>query len=96
MTQDVARAFVAASLAGHEGASVHNLRGHKASVEEIVAAIGSDAIAYDDVRLPFPEEVDSASLAELLPGLTETPLDEGVRATVEQFRALLAAGKIAA
>ena len=96
LAQDAARAFVAASLAGHAGASVHNLRGQKASVEEIVAAIGSDAIGYDDVRLPFPEEVDSGSFDELLPGFKETPLDEGVRTTVERFRALLAAGKIAA
>ena len=96
LAQDAARAFVAASLAGHAGAPVHNLRGQKASVEEIVAAIGSDAIGYDDLRLPFPEEVDSASFDELLPGFTETPLDDGVRTTVERFRALLAAGKIAA
>jgi len=96
LAQDAARAFVAASLAGHAGAPVHNLRGQKASVEEIVAAIGSDAIGYDDLRLPFPEEVDSASFDELLPGFPETPLDEGVRTTVERFRALLAAGKIAA
>jgi nucleoside-diphosphate-sugar epimerase len=94
LARDVARAFVEASLAGYEGASVHNLRGHTVSVEDVIAAIGSDAIGYDDVRLPFPAEVDSSSFATLLPGFADTPLDEGVSSTIERFRTLLAEGKV--
>jgi UDP-glucuronate 4-epimerase len=92
--RDVARAFVAVSLAVPEGAEVHNLPGRRVSVEEIVATLGSDRIGYDDVLLPFPEEVDSASFAALVPGFEETPLDEGVAATVERFRTLLSEGKV--
>jgi len=94
LARDVARAFVEASLADHEGASVHNLPGHTVSVERIVAAIGSDAIGWDDVRLPFPEEVDSSSFAALVPEHADTPFDDGVRATVDRFRELLAEGKV--
>jgi UDP-glucuronate 4-epimerase len=94
LARDVARAFVEASLVEYEGASVHNLRGHTVSVEEVIAAIGSDAIAFEDVRLPFPAEVDSTSFAELLPGFADTPLEEGVSSTIERFRALLAEGKV--
>ena len=94
--RDVARAFVEASLLDYEEASVHNLRGHVVSVEEVIAAIGTDGIGYDDVRLPFPEEVDSSSLDEILPGLRETPLAGGVRETVDRFRALLSEGKVTA
>jgi nucleoside-diphosphate-sugar epimerase len=94
LARDVARAFIEASLAEYEGASVHNLRGHTVSVEEVIAAIGSDAIGFDDVRLPFPAEVDSSSFAELLPGFADTPLEEGVRSTIERFRTLLAEGKV--
>jgi nucleoside-diphosphate-sugar epimerase len=94
LARDVARAFVAASLAPIEGAAVHNLPGRCISIAEIVAAIGSDAIGHDDVRLPFPEEVDSASFAASFPGFAETPLDEGVAATIERFRTLLSQGKV--
>ena len=93
--RDVARAFVEASLLEYEGASVHNLRGQVVSVEDVIAAIGTDGIGYDDVRLPFPEEVDSSSLADVLPGLEETPLADGVRETVDRFRVLLSDGKVA-
>jgi nucleoside-diphosphate-sugar epimerase len=94
LARDVARAFVAASTSEIEGAEVHNLPGRRIAVEEIVAAIGSDRIGFDDVRLPFPEEVDSTSFAKLFPSFAETPLEEGVAATVDRFRQLLAQGKV--
>lgn len=93
--RDVAHAFIAAADSDASGASVHNLPGRRVSVDEIVAAIGSDLIGHDDVRLPFPEEVDGASFATVVPNFTETPLDEGVRVTVDRFRTLLADGKVA-
>jgi hypothetical protein len=92
--RDVARAFIAASTSAIEGAEVHNLPGRCVAVEEIVAAIGSAGIGFDDVRLPFPEEVDSASFAALFPAFAETPLEQGVAATVERFRHLLSTGKV--
>jgi nucleoside-diphosphate-sugar epimerase len=94
LARDVARAFIAASDAKIEGAAVHNLAGRKVSVAEIVAAIGSDAIGFDDVLLPFPAEVDSASFRALLPGFEETPLDRGVAETIESFRTLISQGKV--
>jgi len=94
LARDVARAFVAASVGPIEGAGVHNLPGRTVAIEEIVAAIGSDSIGFDDVRLPFPEQVDSASFAALLPGFEETPLEAGVSATIERFRQLLSEGKV--
>jgi len=99
---DVARAFIAASLSSYEGASVHNLPGLRVSIAEVVAAIAAAApesagsIDSDDVVLPFPEEVDSASFAELAPGLAGTPLAYGVRATIDRFRTLLSEGLVAA
>ena len=94
--QDVARAFIAAADAGYEGAAVHNLPGRRTAIEEVVAAIGSDAIGFDDVVLPFPEETDAASFLELVPDFVDTPLEEGVAQTVERFRALLARGLVTA
>lgn len=94
LARDVARAFVAVSLGRIEGAGVHNLPGRCVAISEIVAAIGSDTIGYDDVRLPFPEQVDSSSFAALVPGFAETPLAEGVSGTIDRFRTLLSEGKV--
>jgi nucleoside-diphosphate-sugar epimerase len=94
LAADVARAFIAASLAEHEGATVHNVAGRRVSVEEIIAALGVDNIRFDDVRLPFPEEVDSVSFSQAFPEFAETPLDQGVAETVDRYRALLADGLV--
>jgi UDP-glucuronate 4-epimerase len=99
--RDVARAFVAASRAEHEGASVHNLAGPRVAMAEVVAAIGAAApdsvgsITFDDVALPFPEEVDARSLGQAIDLEATTPLGDGVRETVERFRELLAVGLVA-
>jgi nucleoside-diphosphate-sugar epimerase len=92
--RDVARAFIGASLAAHEGATVHNLPGRKVAIDEIVATLDADAIGFDDVRLPFPEEADSASFTVSYPAFAETPLADGVAETVSRFRALLAEGLV--
>ena len=88
---DAGEAFVRASEAGADGASVHNLDGPVASVEEIVAAIHAavpDArIAHGEDPLPFPPEVDSASFTELVGGPTSRPLQDGVAESIERFRA---------
>ena len=94
--RDVARAFVAAADASAEGATVHNLPGRRTAIADVVAAIGSPAITFEDVRLPFPEEVDSASFSASFPDVGQTPLEEGVRATIERFRQLLAEGLVTA
>jgi nucleoside-diphosphate-sugar epimerase len=96
LARDVARAFVAASLAEHEGAVVHNLAGRGVSIEQVIAVIGAANIGFDDVRLPLPEEVDSASFAAAFPDFSETALEQGVAETVERFRALLGQGLVTA
>ncbi len=88
---DAGEAFVRASEAEVEGASVHHLDGPLASVEEIVAAIGkaapgsADLITYAGDPLPFPAEVDSSSFTELVGGPTSRPLEQGVAEAVARF-----------
>jgi nucleoside-diphosphate-sugar epimerase len=98
LAQDVARAFIAASLSGTDDATVHNVPGPRVTVAEVIEAIGDAVpgarIGFEDTRLPFPEEIDSASFAELVPGFVTTPLSEGVSSTVARFRGLLADGRI--
>ena len=98
LAADVARAFVEASRAGGGGAVVHNLPGRPASVAEVITAIteavpgSAGSIGYEDVRLPFPEEVDSSSFERAFPGFAVTSLSDGVRATTRRFAALLGRG----
>lgn len=95
---DVADAFIRAARADHRGAGVFNLAGPPVRMDEVVEAITAAApeaagkVTFDDTQLPFPEEVDSAPLAEAIGATHPTPLAEGVAATIERFRALTAAG----
>lgn len=98
--RDVARAFVAASHSGYRGASVHNLPGPSVAISEVVAAIEAAApeaagsISFEERALPFPDEVDGGSFAELVPDFDVTALSDGVEETIERFRDLLDRGLV--
>ena len=85
---DVARALIEATRASVEDALVFDLAGTRAPMRAVVAAIEAAApevagrITFDDVTLPFPQDLD----AEAPLPLTWTPLEQGVRETVELFR----------
>jgi UDP-glucuronate 4-epimerase len=89
---DAGEAFVRASEAPVEGASVHNLDGPVASVDEIVAAIEKAApeatglITHAAEPLPFPSAVDSSSFTELVGGPVSRPLEDGVAEAIARFR----------
>lgn len=95
---DVARAFVQASRAAVAGAEVHNLGGSVVSAAEVAEAIEravpGAAIAYGEDPLPFPAELDPASLHAAIGPVAETPLEEGVADTVARLRALLERGLV--
>jgi UDP-glucuronate 4-epimerase len=99
---DVARAFVQSALTDFGGATVLDLAGEAVAMAEVVAAIESAApeaaglITFDDVSLPFPEEVDAAGLTEAIGPLDELPFVDGVADTIDRFRHLLAEGRLAA
>ena len=90
--RDAARAFVAAARAEHQGAAVFNLGGNVNHMSEVVAAIEDAApevagrIEYDEVPLPFPEELDAGQLEGTVGYAPSTPLVDGVRETIELFR----------
>ena len=88
---DVARAFVTAASAAHEGAAVYNAPGVPASVEEVVAAIRRvvpDAeLTWSGDPLPFPPQLESVGFDRDVGPFPRTPLDVGVAATIEHFRA---------
>ena len=90
-TADAGEQFVRASEASVEGASVHNLDGPVASVEEIIAAIEKAApeaagrITSKGDPLPFPASIDPASFTELVGGPVSRPLEQGVAEAIAAF-----------
>jgi len=82
LARDVAHAFVEAARRPPEGARVLNLGGPVVSMAEIVAAVKAAVpaarVTFDDVPLPFPPR-----LPEPWFDLHVTPLEQGVRETVE-------------
>jgi nucleoside-diphosphate-sugar epimerase len=91
--RDAGRTFVQAARAEHQGAPVFNLGGPVSHMSEVVAAIEAAApdvagrIEFDDIQLPFPEELDRGDLQGVVGYAPDTPLADGVRETVELFRA---------
>jgi nucleoside-diphosphate-sugar epimerase len=85
---DVARGFIAAARSEPAGARAYDFPGTPVSIAEVVAAIEAEVpeaagtIGYDDVPLPFPDELPGERLDS-----PTTPLDQAVRETVEHFRA---------
>lgn len=88
---DVARAFVMAAGTEREGAAVYNVPGAVASMDEVVASIQTvvpDAeITWSGDPLPFPPLLEAAGFDLDVGPFPRTPLDVGVAATVEHFRA---------
>ena len=98
LASDVARLFLEAAETPSEGARAYNLGAAPALVQD-VADLLNELAAEELVNvvgdaLPFPRGVSDGGLYDVLgdPGLT--PLADGVRATVEQFREALAAGTL--
>lgn len=97
---DAAKAFIAAARAPYTGLEVFNLTGHAVHIAEVVAAIEAAApemrgqITFEAKALPFPEELEGASLARLIGDVPRTPLAEGVAWTVNRFRELVASGQM--
>ena len=89
---DVGRAFVTAARAAREGAgaSVYNVPGVPATVDEVIAAIrrtvpGAEITASGDA-LPFPAELEAVAFDRDVEPFPRTPLDVGVAATIAHFR----------
>lgn len=97
---DCARAFIQAARAGVKGAPVYNLGGTEASIDNVIRQINAAApemagrITFNPEPLALPPHVDGAPLEGAIGKLHWTPLEEGVRQTVNVFRAAVKAGKV--
>jgi hypothetical protein len=94
----VAQQFIAAAEQPLGGAFVFNLGGapvastHLARL--IAAACPGVQITCAAEPLPFPAGFDDSSLRQAFSHVYVTPLEEGVRQTIDRFRDLLDSGRI--
>ena len=97
---DVARTFIRAARATTTGAAAYSLGGSAFGVDEILRGIEAQEpavrgrLTYDDRPLPFPAAFDGGPIAEALGPQTETSLEDGIRSTIETYRAGLRGGLI--
>jgi nucleoside-diphosphate-sugar epimerase len=89
--EDVADAFVRALHAPAEGAHVFNLQGETADTERIVACIRAVVpharVGAQGAPLPIAPVLAGDALREMIPGISVTPLSQGIAATISTYRA---------
>jgi nucleoside-diphosphate-sugar epimerase len=89
--EDVAETFVRAAIDPLEGAHVFNLAGTIVKMEDLVERLearrpgAARLISVKGPQVPVSYRMDASALRAAIPGLPETPLDEGIRRTVEVF-----------
>ena len=97
---DTAKIFIRAARCSFKGADTFNIGGESLGTAQVIRAIETieptmrGKITYDDIPLPFPDEVDNQALTRVIGSIAFTPLAKGVAETMEFFRHALAEGKI--
>lgn len=97
---DTAATFIRSADSDLPGAHVWNLHGDSVSVPEIVAHVEHElpeakgTITVKGPSLPIPPLMDGSALVAALPELPHTPLDDGIRETIQRFAALRDAGRL--
>ena len=97
---DVAAAFLRCLEVPYEGAKSYNLRGEVVDMRkfhETLCAIVPEArtlVTYGERQITIAYDLDDSALQRDVGPLPRTPLDDGIRQTVERFRQLAAEGRI--
>src|SRR5262249_31753183 len=97
---DVAKVFVRCLEAPYTGAKAYNLRGEVVDLARFHQALctaepaAERLVTYGARQIAIAYDLDDAALQRDVGPLPRTPLKEGVRRTLEQFRQLHAAGRL--
>ena len=95
---DTAAAFIACADDMLEGAHVFNLHGETVTVERIANFINSqvdgELITFGGPPIPIAAAMDDTAIRRVVNGLPSTPLETGVRETMESFAVLRDAGRL--
>lgn len=95
---DTAATFIACADNMPEGAHVFNLHGETVTVERIAkfinASSNGDLITFGGPPIPIAAAMDDSAIRRLLRDLPSTPLETGMRETMDRFTALHDAGRL--
>jgi nucleoside-diphosphate-sugar epimerase len=95
---DTAAAFIACADKKPDGAQVFNLHGETVSVERIANLINEISegalITFSGPPIPIAPALDDSAIRQFLGDVPSTPLETGVRETMDRFAALRDAGTL--
>ena len=95
---DTAAAFIACADAPLEGAHVFNLHGETVEVKRIVEVVntiaGKALISYGGPEIPIPPVLSDAAIRRAVGALPSTPLEAGIRETMNRFAELRDCGRL--
>jgi nucleoside-diphosphate-sugar epimerase len=97
---EVAGIFVKAARASVEGAPVYNVGGITVEMSVVIAAIEkavpdlAGQFSFENWLIPNADAIDDAELQKVLGPIEYRPLEDGVRESIEHFRAGIEAGKV--
>jgi nucleoside-diphosphate-sugar epimerase len=95
---DTAATFIACAGNTPAGAHVFNLHGETVTVERIAHFINelsnSDLITFSGPPIPIAAAMDDSAIRRLMNDLPSTPLEIGIRETMDRFAALRDAGRL--
>jgi len=96
--EDVAETFVRCLLADLEGAHVFNLEGSVIDMRDLVSTLdqlrpgAARLIGVEGPKVPVAYRMDDSQLRAKVPGIPKTPLEEGIRKTLNLFEQLRGRG----
>lgn len=97
---DVARTFIACLERPYTGAKSYNLRGAVVSMADFHRALctvlpqAAELVTYGTTQIAIAYDLSDAGLERDLGPMPQTPLEVGIRETVEVFRRLQAEGRL--
>jgi nucleoside-diphosphate-sugar epimerase len=95
---DTAAAFISCADQTPAGAHVFNLHGATVTVERIARLINDRSndglITFGGPAIPIAAAMDDAAIRKVMSALPSTPLEVGIRETMDRFAALRDAGRL--
>jgi len=91
---DTAAAFISCADNTPEGAHVFNLHGETVTVERIARFINEDLITFGGPEIPIAAAIDDRAIRKVIRELPSTPLEIGVRETMDRFAVLRDEGRL--